>query len=195
MKFFSILFTLHLALLPAFGGEEDLYNLFKGVNTLKIVFSQKTVLPVAGDEVTLYQGVIYYKRPLKFRWEYTKGANVLILSDGKFLKSEIEGECQVGELSSQPLFPLIELIEDPQKFRRDFEVERVEKKGDLEVITIVPKYEGAFFKKISFILDGGRLVGVETLQEDGTKADYQIEEIVKNLPLDDSLFQLIPCRE
>ena len=191
MKLLLTLLALLLTALPAFGGEGELYRLFQGVNTLKIVFSQKTKLPVAGDEVSLYEGVIYYKRPLKFRWEYTKGANVLIVSDGKLFKSEIEGECQIGELSNQPLFPLIELIENPEKFKEDFKVKEVSK----EEITVAPKYDGAFFKEITFVLKDGRLVEVRTIQEDGTRANYEIKEVVKNLPLKDSLFQITPCKE
>ena len=193
MKLLKALLIILFLTVPALGREE-LYNLFNGVKTLKIVFSQRTKLPVAGDEVSLYEGVIYYKRPLKFRWEYTKGANVLIVSDGKFFKSEIEGECQIGELSNQPLFPLIELIEDPQKFKRDFEVKEVEREGSIEVITVKPKYEEAFFKELKFVLERGRLKEVETLQEDGTRAKYRIEKVIRNLPLKDSLFKITPCK-
>jgi len=190
----AVLLAVILPLSDAFG-EEELYSLFKGVNTLKINFSQKTRLPVAGDEVSLYEGVIYYKRPLKFRWEYTKGADVLIVSDGKFIKSSIEGECQIGELSNQPLFPLIELIESPEKFKSSFKVKRVEREGDTEEITVTPNYDEPFFKEITFVIKNGELAEVKTLQEDGTQAKYEIKKVVRNLPLKDSLFKVTPCEE
>jgi len=176
------------------GTPDELINLFKGADTLKIVFNQKTEIPVAGDEVSLYTGVIYYKRPSKFRWEYTRGADVLIVSDGKLLKSSIEGDCQVEELKGEPLFPLIELIDSPERFKKDFKVKKIQKEGEWVAITIIPRYKDAFFKEITFILKGGRLKEVRTLQEDGTLATYQIEEIDKNIPLKESLFRVTPCR-
>ncbi len=194
VNFLKLILCLLITTSAAFGQTTDLFNLFKGVKTLKITFSQITKLPVAGDEVSLYKGVIYYKRPLKFRWEYTQGAKVLIVSDGKLVKSSVEGECQVGELSPETLFPLIELIENPKGFKMDFLVKEIKREGNWEAIKIVPKYKDPFFKEVTFILKDGKLVAVETLQEDGTQAKYRIEKIVKNLPLKDSLFRVTPCR-
>lgn len=193
MKFLVVLFLSILTSTTALGEEGDIYTLFKGVNSLKILFSQRTKLPVAGDEVSLYEGVIYYKRPLKFRWEYTKGAKVLIVSNGELVKSSIEGECQIAEIADQPIFALIELIDNPEKFKEDFRVKELKKNKSWKVVRITPNYKDAFFKEITFIIKDKKLKKVITVEEDGTKGEYQIEEIEKNVPLNDDLFQVTPC--
>ncbi|MEO2066364.1 MAG: outer membrane lipoprotein carrier protein LolA [Desulfurobacteriaceae bacterium] len=193
MKFLVALFLSILTSTTTLGEEEDIYTLFKGVNSLKILFSQRTKLPVAGDEVSLYEGVIYYKRPLKFRWEYTKGVKVLIVSNGELVKSSIEGECQIAEIADQPVFALIELIDNPEKFKEEFRVKELKKNKSWEVVRITPNYKDAFFKEITFIIKDKKLKKVITVEEDGTKGEYQIEEIENNVPLDDDLFRVTPC--
>jgi len=74
-KFLTALFII-LTTQPASADFKCFLEKLKSVKSMKILFSQRTKLPVAGDEVDLYSGVIYYKRPLHFRWEYKKGSDI-----------------------------------------------------------------------------------------------------------------------
>ena len=176
---------------------KPLLEKLKGVKSLKVEFTQKSKLPVAGDEVTLYKGVIYYKRPLKFRWEYTWGSKALLISDGKHLEVSFgDGECQVTELEpNTSLFPLIELVESPELFKESFRVVKVEREGRRTAITLRARRKEAFFKELTFVLDKGKLLKVKSLQEDGTYGVYRIEKMEKNLKLKDELFKLTGCKK
>ncbi|WP_457679237.1 LolA family protein [Thermovibrio sp.] len=190
-----ILLLLWLLTASSKAGEIDLLTKeFKGIKSLEVFFSQETKLPIAGDEVSLYKGVIYYKRPLKFRWEYTWGSSALIVSNGELLKSSIGGNCQIIKVSRDNLFPLIELVEEPELFKERFKLTSFKRNGEYAVLRLKPAYKDAFFKEITFVLRKGSLFEVEVVQEDGTKELYKVEKIVKNPPLRDSLFRIIPCK-
>ncbi len=172
------------------GYEEKLKEVFGNLRTLEVKFSQRTKLPVAGDEITLYRGVIYYKRPLKFRWQYTWGDSSFIVSNGKLIESFIEGNRQVYSVKEGELFPLIELIESPDTFFRDFKLVKAEKEGELLKLKFKSLKRNPFFKEITFYLKGGKLVGLLTVQSDGTESFYEITSFKKNIPLKERLFRI-----
>jgi outer membrane lipoprotein carrier protein len=186
--FFILLTFLSLSLNSLAVSKEALLSLFENVDALKMEFSQITELPVAGDTVSLYKGVIYYKRPLKFRWEYTEGSSSLIVSDGHRVLVNIEGDCQVMELDNNALFPFIELLENREEFLRRFGV-----REERDRIVVIPKDGESVFKEIAFVFKGGKLVRIETLQEGGTRSVYEIKSIEKNVKLSDDLFRVSSC--
>ena len=196
--FFSTLLFLILSL-PVYGGElpKTLLNLFKGVKTAEITFSQKTFVPVAGNEVTLYRGEIFYKRPLKFLWRYTWGSRMEIVSNGKFLETVFDdGSCQLTPLEGNlNMFPLLLLAESPEEFLKEFKVVSDEKREGVEVVTCVARGKDPFFRKFIFFFKGGRLEGLKAVQSDGTEETFVIEKLKLNIPVKDSLFKLRPCKE
>lgn len=175
---------------------QTLLNLFKGVKTAQIVFSQKTVVPVAGNEVTLYRGEIFYKRPLKFLWRYTWGSRMFIVSDGELLETVFDdGSCQLSSIKGNlDLFPLLLLAESPDRFLKRFTPVEYLKEGSGEVITFKSKYSDSFFKKITFFFEEGKLKELKTVQSDGTEETFKVERVELNLPLKDSLFRVKECK-
>jgi len=195
MRTLILFLILILISLPAFSFdsnsyEEKLKEIFGNVRTLEVKFSQRTKLPVAGDEITLYRGVIYYKRPLKFRWQYTWGDSSLIVSNGKLIESFIEGNRQVYSVKEGELFPLIELVESPDSFFKDFKLVKAEKEGELLKLKFKSLKRNLFFREITFYLRGNKLVGLLTVQSDRTESFYEIISFKKNVPLKERLFKL-----
>jgi len=191
-----LLFLLFCLPVSAEEVPKTLLNLFRGVKTAEIVFSQKTTVPVAGDEVTLYKGEIFYKRPLKFLWRYTWGSRMFIVSDGEFIETVFDdGSCQVSSVKGNlDLFPLLLLAKSPDEFLKEFTLIEDLKKGDSEVITFKSKSRDSFFREISFLFEGERLKELKAVQSDGTEERFRIEEIRLNVPLKDSLFQVKGCK-
>ncbi len=191
LTFLLLVFLFSNALSSSFSDYEmKLREIFGKVKTLEVKFSQKTKLPVAGDEITLYKGIIYYKRPLKFRWQYTWGDSSFIVSDGKFIESFIEGNRQVYPIKEGELFPLIELVEFPDSFFKEFKLVKVDKEGGVLKLRFKSLRRNPFFREITLYLKGNRLVGLFTVQSDGTESFYEITSFKENIPLKDELFKV-----
>jgi len=182
---------------PASADLKCFLQKLKNVRSMKIVFSQRTKLPVAGDEVDLYSGVIYYKRPLRFRWEYKKGSDIRIISNGELLEVIFpsEKECQVTELSvPSTVFPLFQIIENPENFWTLFKVLKESKDGDSWVVDLSPTYKDSTFEKVTLYIDNScNLRAIRTYQFDGTTATYIFKKITVNEKLPENLFRLEPC--
>ena len=196
-KILSIWFSVLFLTTSAYGNVNCFLEKLKSVKTLKLVFSQETKIPVAGNEVDLYGGVIYYKKPSKFRWEYTRGSDIFVVSDGKFIETVFpsDKQCQVAELDSKSeLFPLFQILDSPGRFDELFEVLNDEKDGKIEVLELKPKYKDSIFEKIVlFIGENCKLKAFKTVQLDGTSSTYIVKELRENLRVSEDLFKLIPC--
>ena len=187
---FSVLFSSSAFSFNFTDYELKLREIFSNVKTLEVKFSQRTKLPVAGDEITLYKGVIYYKRPLKFRWQYTWGDSSFIVSNGRLIESFIEGNRQVYPVREGELFPLIELVEFPDSFFKEFKLVKADKEGGVLRLEFKSLRGNRFFKEIAFYLRGNKLVGLFTVQSDGTESFYEITSFKKNVPLNGALFKV-----
>ncbi len=198
MKTLITLVALLLASVSSLGGElpKNLLNLFKNTKTVYIVFRQKTVLPVAGNDVTLYRGEIFYKRPLKFLWRYTWGSRMEIVSNGKEIETVFDdGSCQVSSLKENlNLFPLLLLAESPEEFLKEFQVVEDKKSGDSEVVVCRAKGKDPFFREFVLFFEKGKLKSLKAVQRDGTEETFILERIEKNIPVKDSLFRLKRCK-
>ncbi|MEO2068667.1 MAG: outer membrane lipoprotein chaperone LolA [Desulfurobacteriaceae bacterium] len=193
-RLFKFFFLFLIFTTPSYGDNLDCFleNL-KFVKTLKIVFSQKTKLPISDDEVESYRGVIYYKRPSKFLWKYTKGSDIFVISDGKFLEVVFpeDRECQLTEVNeSSEFFPLFKILDAPSKFYQFFKVSDL---GSGEFV-LEPRYEKSTFERIYLVVDKScNLKLFKTVQIDGTESKYVIKSFEENVKLEDNLFKLIPC--
>ena len=198
MKTLITFIALLLASASSFGGElpKTLTKLFKNTKTVHIVFSQKTVLPVAGNDVTLYRGEIFYKRPLKFLWRYTWGSRMEIISDGKEIETVFDdGSCQVSSLKENlNLFPLLLLAESPEKFLNEFQVVEDKKSGSSEVVVCRAKGKDPFFREFVFFFENGKLKSLKAVQSDGTEETFVLERIERNIPVKEALFSLKRCK-
>lgn len=197
MKSLLLLFVLLLSS-DSSGGElpKNLLKLFKNTKTVHIVFNQKTVLPVAGNDVTLYRGEIFYKRPLKFLWRYTWGSRMEIVSDGKEIETVFDdGSCQIAPLKENlNLFPLLLLAESPKKFLKEFQVVEDRRSGNSEVVVCRARGKDPFFREFVFFFKNGKLKSLKAVQSDGTEETFVLDRVEKNVPVKESLFRLKRCK-
>jgi len=173
-----------------------LENYLKGIDSLYVSFEEQMELPVAGDEVSLYRGEIFYKRPLKFLWRYTWGSKAFVVSDGEFIETFLgDGECQVSKVNEGlSLFPLLQIVEFPNRIREFYSVKEME--GDSESLFVLkPKRGDSLFSRVELLFKGNVLKEVVTFQSDGTKQVYLIKVFKKNIKIPDSLFRLKKCEE
>jgi len=191
LKKFLVIFFLLFFTVPARADFREFVKSIENIRSAVVKFRQITKIPVAGDEVSLYEGVIYYKKPLKFRWQYIEGSKIYIISNGKFVETVFpdDGDCQLFRLTKESdLFPLISLFENLEVFRKYY---KVIAKGDVAVAE--PKFKGSFFKRIVFYFNGKKLLKIKVVQEDGTEETYLITAFKKDISLKDNLFKLKRC--
>jgi len=151
-------------------------------------------VPIAGEDVSLYKGEIFYKKGLKFLWRYTWGSKDKIISDGNFTEVFVNGKCRTlptEEVISA--FPLLEIFENPNNLERKFEVTEKNGKKGWKVITFVPEGKGEFVKEMTVLFRSGNLKEVIIVQSDGTEQVFFIEKFVKNVKIPDSIFELGKC--
>ena len=188
------LFFLFLLFLP-FEAKATFEQFLCSVKNLKsavITFTQLTKIPVAGDEVSLYEGEIFYKKPLKFKWRYVRGSNLLIVSNGTMMEVVFpdDGDCEFYKLDkSSSVFPLIKLLDSPFSFKKFYSLTE---KG--EVAVAVPKFKDSYFKKITFYTEGSKLKVLKVLQSDGTEETYVIKSLKLNVKISDLEFKFVGCR-
>jgi len=178
----------------AFAGWECLLSKVKDVRTMKLVFTQEMRLPMAGDSVPTFSGVVYYKRPLKFRWEYTRGSDAILVSDGNLLEMKVPsaGQCQVNRLSGyQEVFPLFQMAEDSQAFSRLF---RTVSEGP-NTVKLVPAFKNSAFEEITIYLEGNCNIRAMKIRDQfGAELIYNFDSFTVNEDLPDSLFEIEPCK-
>ncbi|ADY73426.1 outer membrane lipoprotein carrier protein LolA [Desulfurobacterium thermolithotrophum DSM 11699] len=198
-KILSSLVLTFFFVAPAYGdGKLDSFlEKLKSIKTLKIVFSQETKLPVAGDTVDLYGGVIYYEKPSKFRWEYTKGSDIYLVSNGEYLETVFpsDNQCQITELDTKSeLFPLFQILNNPENFKKLFKIVKIEESRNFETVELKPTYENSIFEKIILLIDKDcNLKAFKTVQIDKTFATYVIKSWKENVKLSENLFKITPC--
>src|SRR5689334_4293065 len=84
MRVLVLLAALLLAV-PAFAGSIEKLNAFvKQTQSARSAFTQK-VLDKSGKAIQSSSGVLAFSRPGKFRWEYRKPNEQLIVGDGERL--------------------------------------------------------------------------------------------------------------
>ena len=190
---FLFLITL-LFVTPSSGKEcyKSINNLFKGVNTAYIFFKQKSVLPITGDNITLYKGEIFYKRPLQFIWRYTWGSKMEIVSDGKFIETCFDdGSCQTYSLNEESdLFPILLIVESPEIFFSKYQVVKVKQNKNAELYEFKAKDEDYYFKKVTLFFEKGTLKSFKVVQRDGTEETFIVEKIKLNIPIDSTIFRV-----
>ncbi len=192
-----VLFTLFFTTLPATAGFECFLERVSKASSVEISFEQRTKLPVAGDEVSLYKGKILFKKPFYFKWFYTYGSDMVITSDGKYVEVYYpsEGECQVYTLDREnELFPLIKLLSAPLSYNKFFVAKR-EKEGKIERVELKPTYKDSIFSSIVLWFDECSLKAFKTIQTDGTEALYVVKSLILNRHIDRNSFEISTCKD
>ena len=107
----------------AAGGAERLKTYLNGLRSLSSNFDQIT-LSADGGRMLESKGMLYLKRPGKFRWEYSKPAEQVIVADGKTVwlhDLELDQVSQKGQDSALSGTPA-QLLANDQPIERHFEV-------------------------------------------------------------------------
>jgi len=196
LKLLKLIIALIILSTPARGDVKPLLTPFWKARTVEVRFKQLTKIPVAGDTVDLYEGILYLKKPMKLLWKYTRGSRIFIVSDGKFVETVFpsEKECRILPIEETTLLPLIKLLEGESLFNKSFKLKETERSGNLTVLSLEPRTKDSYFKEVKLFFKGKKLIAIKTTSEDGTESTYQIVSVQLNKKLPENLFRLVPCK-
>jgi outer membrane lipoprotein carrier protein len=144
-------------------GISDLNAFVNNVSSMSSEFSQ-VVLDKKGSKLQDVEGVMLFKRPNKFRWDYLKPYQNQIISDGDRLymydqdlrQVSINSIAKVG--GSTPL-----LIIAGKNIEKYFTLKNIESQGgdessqNIKWVEAIPKEEGAGFSKVMLGLTENKL--------------------------------------
>ena len=191
------LFSLLLVLMPmySFAGEgmERLNTFFTDVRSVSANFSQQVLDP---NDKALQQtsGTMMLLRPGRFRWDYTKPYQQLIISDGeKVWLHDVDLE-QVtvrkidAALGSTPAL----LLSSDEKIEDNFTIRELGIQHDLAWVELLPKNKDSGFETLVLAFGENDLKHMELKDSFGQLTRLSFTNIKRNPDLDPAQFDFLP---
>ncbi len=178
---------------------DSFLNRIEKVKTLEICFTQKSKLDPIQDEYDYYEGKLIIKKPLKFKWYYTRNSRAMVVSDGKFIYAYFPEQKQLNVSkvdNSTEVFPLISLISERLNFQKFYKKEALKVEGGFTEVIFKPRFKSSIFKSISIVYDNKKVIPIKvvTFGIDGSENIYQITCWKENVKIDDSTFEIKPSK-
>ena len=167
------------------------------MKTMKCDFVQVKELSFMDDKVT-FEGIMYYKKEDKIRWEYTKPLKSVFSMDGKnvYLKSG-DSNASVMPVKSNKMFSELSkvliggvsgngLVDSP-----DFDTQFMVGKDDYKIVLAPKKKEVKdLFSSVQLFVSksDSRILSVELIEKSGDKTTISLKNTQMNIAIDDNLF-------
>jgi outer membrane lipoprotein carrier protein len=166
---------------------------FDEVETLEGRFAQE-VIDERGEATQRGEGRVWLARPGRFRWEYEKPYPQMILADGERLwiyDKELEQVTVKPQREALGAAP-IALLDRRSDLEAQFEIRSVERRGELEWITLEPVVKDTEFVRVRMGLDGAVIRRMELLDQFGQTTRIVFSDLQVNRPLDPEVFRFDP---
>ena len=176
-------------------GVEDRYN---RIQTLEVKFTEKSA--VQGRTRT-EEGELFLRKPGRMRWQYTKPAGKLFVSDCKFIYLYTPNDNRYERMPMKetedmraPLAFLLGRIHFNDDFREFTTLPDPD--GDHLFITAIPKSDKLPYTEVTFLVspDSSTIHWLRVVGQDGSREEFVFENEKKNPPLSEALFKFAPPR-
>jgi outer membrane lipoprotein carrier protein len=192
--------ALVLAALPASaslaeGSGQVLTDYLKGLDTLSADFEQVS-FNAERTAMAESRGVFYLKRPGKFRWEYRKPGEQIILADGKRVYvydvelEQVSHQDQAKALAGTPAM----LLADSAPIDREFSVKDLPSRDGLTWLELTPKAQDSEVQTIQIGFEGKELRSLIMEDAFGQVTRLLFSGAKRNPSLKDDLFKLQPTK-
>ncbi len=187
------LFALGLTGLAHAGAIEQLDKFLDATKTASAEFSQK-VISKTGKPGQSASGSMSFLRPGKFRWEYSKPYNQLIVGDGSKLWSYDKDLNQVvikpmsAALGATPAA----LLAGSNDLKKNFTLKEDGASGGLEWVEALPKSNEAGFERVRIGLKDNLPQAMEVHDNFGQTTLLQFSGFVRNPALNAANFSFTP---
>jgi chaperone LolA len=157
-------------------------------------FSQE-LLDKNGKRIQFVTGVMQFERPGKFRWEYQKPYEQIIVGDGKkFWLYDVDlNQVTVKKLDAALGSSPAALLSGSNEIERGFNLTDTGVKDDLDWLQAVPKSAETSFTKILMAFNAkSELVVMELHDSFGHRTVLRFSELKNNPSLSSQQFKFVP---
>jgi outer membrane lipoprotein carrier protein len=193
MRLLFLLFALTVTGAAHAGGVDRLKAFIAGAKTAEADFTQ-TVTDKSGRVTQQASGRMVFARPGKFRWDYTKPYEQVIVSDGVKLWLY---DNDLDQVTIKPLGDVIAgtpaaLLAGDNAIEKYFSVKNAEDADGLEWLEAIPKNRDTTFERIRMGFKGDELVQMELFDFFGQRTTLKLTHLVRNPTLSPSRFKFTP---
>jgi outer membrane lipoprotein carrier protein len=149
----------------------------------------------SGKRIQSASGTMQFVRPGKFRWEYRKPYEQLIVGDGKkFWMYDIDlNQVTVKKLDAALGSSPAALLSGNNEIERGFALKNIEERDGLEWLQATPKSAESTFEKILMAFNAkSELVVMELHDAFGHRTVLRFTELKNNPALGAQLFRFVP---
>ncbi len=172
---------------------DDLNYRIKELKSMKANFKQ--VVKEGGHITQKTQGVLFLKRPGRFRWQTNKPMPQLIVSDSKtlWIYDEDLEQVTIKKISKQLKgTPALFLSGYDSKLSQQYSVQRKQVSGKV-IFTLYPKNkETNGFLRLMLHYQGNQLMGLSLKDKLGQETFLSFAKVQNNPQLSDTLFHFSP---
>jgi len=178
---------------PAAEPGQVLTGYLKGLDTLSANFEQVT-FNADHSAMAESRGVFHIKRPGKFRWEYQKPGEQIIIADGKRVYvydvelEQVAHQDQAKALAGTPAL----LLADGGPIDREFKVTDLPARDGMTWVELRPKADGGEVQRIQVGFEGKDLHTLIMEDSFGQVTRLLFSAAKRNPSLRDDLFRLQP---
>lgn len=193
MKKFLLACALALPLAVHAGGVDRLKAFVAGARTAEADFSQ-TVTDKSGRVTQSASGSMAFARPGKFRWDYNKPYEQVIVSDGSKLWLY---DADLEQVTVKPLGEVVAgtpaaLLAGDDAIEKYFKLKDAGKRDGLEWLEATPKSRDTTFERIRMGFKGDALAQMELQDFFGQRTTLKLVRMVRNPDLPASRFRFTP---
>ena len=193
MRILLLLLTLALAGTAHAGGVERLKAFIAGAKTAEADFTQ-TVADKQGRVTQQASGRMAFARPGKFRWDYDKPYEQVIVGDGVKLWLY---DTDLDQVTVKPLGDVIAgtpaaLLAGDNAIEKYFSLKNAGEGGGLEWLEATPKTQDTTFERIRMGFKGDVLTQMELFDHVGQRTTLKLSHLVRNPSIPPSRFVFTP---
>jgi chaperone LolA len=193
MRLLFLIFALALGSAAHAGGVERLKAFVAGAKTAEADFSQ-TVSDKNGRVTQQASGRMAFARPGKFRWDYAKPYEQVIVGDGAKLWLY---DVDLDQVTVKPLGDVIAgtpaaLLAGDNAIEKYFSLKNAGEADGLEWLDARPKNKDTSFERIRMGFKGDVLVQMELFDFFGQRTALKLSHFVRNPSIAPSRFKFTP---
>ena len=173
-----------------------MHSFLQDVKTLKADF-QQTVLDGTGKQVKQSTGTLVIKRPNRFRWDYAKPNEEVIVADGKRLWLY---DVQLSQVTVKPLNDTLAaspavLLSGSNDVEKSFTVADLGEKDGLAWVSLVPKVKDTDFESVRLGFKGEDVSVMELKDNLGNTTRIVFDHLQRNVSVGDDGFNFTPPKD
>lgn len=175
------------------GGVDRLKGFIKEAKTAEAEFSQ-TVVDKSGRVAQQASGKMAFARPGKFRWDYARPHEQVIVGDGSKLWLY---DVDLDQVTVKPLNDVIAgtpaaLLAGDTAIEKYFRLKDAADSGGLEWLEATPKSRDTTFERIRMGFKGDELVQMDLYDFFGQRTTLKLSSLVRNPSIPASRFKFTP---